>query len=262
MRGLDERATHVGVLDHALPVGDAGFLGVPDRGGCARFWRGDHEVGVDGVFARKLAPHLDARLVHATPVEVRVRAREVDVLEYAALANGFEDLLATQAVFVDRDELAGRNFAHEARAANIEGGGLGGHNPPVRQPAEHERADTLRVTRRVQGLFIHEHEAVGTADTAHEVLEVLLEASVVIEKGRHDRRVGRVDLLELTDFRAALALVEKLEELEGVHEVAIMGEGDRAVGSRAERRLGVHPVACPGRGIARVAHGHVTLESL
>ena len=84
----------------------------------------------------------------------------------------------------------------------------------------------------------------------------------MIEKRRHDRRVGRVALLELTDFRAALALVEKLEELEGVHEVAIVGEGDRAIGARAERRLGIHPVACPGRGIARVAHGHVALKSL
>ena len=39
-----------------------------------------------------------------------------------------------------------------------------------------------------------------------------------------------------------------------------MGEGDRTVGARSKRWLSVHPVARARRRVARVAHGHVSLE--
>ena len=82
----------------------------------------------------------------------------------------------------------------------------------------------------------------------------------MIEERRHDRRVGRVALFEFADLLITVAFMEKLEQLECVDEVAVVGKGDRAIGARAKRWLGVHPVARAGRRVARVAHGHVTLE--
>ena len=58
--GLDEGAPHVGVLHQALPVGDAGGLGVADGGRGARLGRGDDEVGLHRVLAGQGRPHLVA----------------------------------------------------------------------------------------------------------------------------------------------------------------------------------------------------------
>ena len=58
--GLDEGAPHVGVLHQALPVGDAGGLGVADGGRGARLGRGDDEVGFHRVLAGQGRPHLVA----------------------------------------------------------------------------------------------------------------------------------------------------------------------------------------------------------
>ena len=58
--GLDEGAPHVGVLHQALPVGDAGGLGVADGGRGARLRRGDDEVGLHRVLAGQGRPHLVA----------------------------------------------------------------------------------------------------------------------------------------------------------------------------------------------------------
>ena len=131
MRGLNEGAAHVGVFHHALAVRNTGFLRVADRGGRSRFGRGNHEVGFNGMFAREFTAHLDAGFVDALPIEVRVGARKVDVLEHAALARGFTYLLAAQAVLVDRNELTRGDLAHETRAADVERGSFGGHHPPV-----------------------------------------------------------------------------------------------------------------------------------
>ncbi len=49
LRGLDEGAPDVGVLDQALAVGDAGALGVADRGRGAGLRRRDDQVGLDRV---------------------------------------------------------------------------------------------------------------------------------------------------------------------------------------------------------------------
>ena len=58
--GLDEGAPHVGVLHQALPVGDAGGLGVADGGRGARLRRGDDEVGFHRVLAGQGGAHLVA----------------------------------------------------------------------------------------------------------------------------------------------------------------------------------------------------------
>ena len=42
--------------------------------------------------------------------------------------------------------------------------GLAGHHPAAVQPAEHQRAEALRVARRVQGPLVHEDQRVRAAD--------------------------------------------------------------------------------------------------
>src|SRR5699024_3046606 len=79
LAGLDEGPADVGVLDHPLPVGDAGLLGVSDGGRGAGLRCGDHQVRVDRVLPGQAPAHLPAGFVDAAAGDAGVGAGEVDV---------------------------------------------------------------------------------------------------------------------------------------------------------------------------------------
>ncbi len=89
---------------------------------------------------REAPAHRDARRVHGPPVDRRVGAREVDVLEDAPGALGGCEALRAQAVGVDRDELARLDLAHEGRTDDVEGRDLARDDPAALEATEHERA--------------------------------------------------------------------------------------------------------------------------
>ena len=150
LRRLDERASDVGVLGEALPNGMPDCLGVADRGRRARLGHGDDEVGLDGVLARPACgPSRRARRAPAAG-DRGVGPRQVDVLEDAALGVRLGEALLRRPSRVDGDELARLDLADERGADDVERRGLAGHDPAALQPAEHQRADALRVPRGVQ----------------------------------------------------------------------------------------------------------------
>jgi hypothetical protein len=262
LAGLDEGAAHVGVLHHPLPVGDPGLLGVADRGRRPGLRGGDHQVRLDGMLTGELAAHLGAGLVHAAPCDAGVGAGEVDVLEDAALGAGLDHLLAVQALLVHDHHLAGGDLAHEARAADVQRRGLRGDDPAALEPAEHQGADALRVAGRVQRGLVHEREAVGAAQQRHHLAEGVGEAPLGVQQRGHQGGVGGVAAGELAGSRGALALVDQLQQLLGVDEVAVVGEGDGALVTGAEGGLGVGPHRAAGGGVAGVPDRDVPLEGL
>ena len=156
---LDERPADVGVLDQALPVRDAAGLrrsrwppGVPDSG------TGMTRSASTGCSAASRRPTSTRVGLHAAAGDRGVRAGEVDVLEQAALRLGGREAVRAQAVLVDRDQLARLDLADEGRADDVQRGGLAGHHPAAVEPAEHQRAEALRVARRVQRVLVHEDQ--------------------------------------------------------------------------------------------------------
>ena len=81
---LDEGAADVVVADEAEVEGDAALCGIAERSGDAGVGHGHDEVGGHAGFARELAAHLLAALLHPAAEDAAVRAGEVDVLEDAA----------------------------------------------------------------------------------------------------------------------------------------------------------------------------------
>ena len=266
LAGLDEGAPDVGVLDQALPVGDAGLLGVADRGGRAGLGRGDDQVGLDRVLARQPAAHLDPGLVHPAAVDRGVGTGQVDVLEDAALGVGLGEPLGAQAVGVDRDQLAGLDLTDQAGADDVEGRGLAGHHPAALEPAEDQGPDPLRVAGGVERVLVHEDEAERAAELGQDLQRRRLEGAVGVvgQQRGHQRRVGRVAPAQLAAEVAgeplAVAGVEPVAQLGGVGEVAVVRERDGAAVAAAERRLGVLPGAGAGRGVAAVPDREVALE--
>ena len=163
LRGLNEGSAHVGVLDQAVTVGNAGLFGVTNSSRNTGFGSGHDQVSFNSVFAGKLTAHFYAGFVDATAGDGGVRASEVNVLEDATGGLSFCETLGTQTVLINGDELAGLHFTHEGRTDNIKCRGFGCDNPATLQTTEHEGAYTLRVACSVEGVLIHEGEAESTA---------------------------------------------------------------------------------------------------
>ena len=268
---LDEGAPDVGVLDQALPEGDARLLGVADGGRGPGLGGRDDQVGLDRVLAGQRAAHLDARLVHRAAVDRRVGAGEVDVLEDAPLAPRGSEALRAQAVLVDGDELAGLDLADEGGADDVEGSGLGGDDPAALEPTDDERAQALRVTGGVEGVLVHEDEAEGALQLGQQLHGRRLEGLVLLvgEQGGDQRGVGRVAAAQLSlrhpppgavDLGGRGAVLHHLEELGGVDEVAVVRERDRAGVVATEGGLRVFPRGPAGRRVAAVADGDVPAQ--
>ena len=297
LRGLDERAAHVGVLHEALGEGDPGLLRVADRGGRTRVGRGDHQVGLDGVFARQGGTHLVARGHDAAPADGRVGAGQVDVLEDAGVGAAHGEAARVHARRVDRDELAGLDLAHKGRATQVQGGGLGGDDPAGGQAAQHERAVAVRVARGVQRVLVHEDQGERALDARQDLqggadegrgLKVvsnrrgrgdLVRTRVPGRHGRgrdeggrprdavghaqqrgHEGGVGGGTAFEVLAVVGDLG--GQLAQLDRVGEVAVVGQGERARGGGAQRRLGVAPHVRAGRRVADVAQGDVAAQAL
>ena len=207
--------------------------------------------------------HLDAGLVDDPAADDGVGAGEVDVLEDAALGLGLGEPVRAQAVLVDDDELTGLDLADDGRADRLQGGGLGGDDPAPLEAAEREGTHAPRVAGGIQRRLVHEDEGEGAAQLGQQLEGGLLGGAVLVggEQRRDERGVGGVAAGELAgDAGAAEVLVHEGLELDGVDEVAVVGEGQRAAAGAAERRLGVLPRGAAGRRVARVADRDVAAE--
>ena len=231
------------------------------------------------------------------PADGRVGSRQVDVLEDAGVGAAHGEAARVHARGVDRDEFAGLDLAHEGRATQVQGGGLGGDDPPGGEAAEHERAVAVRVARRVQRVLVHEDQRERALDARQDLqggadegrgLKVvnnrrgrggLVHTRVPGRHGRgrdeggrpgdavghaqqrgHEGGVGGGAAFEVLAVVGDLG--SELAQLDRVGEVAVVAQGERARGGGAERRLGVAPHVRAGRRVADVAQGDVAAQAL
>src|SRR5215467_4005758 len=135
---LDERAPDVGVLDQALPVGDAAGLRVPDGRGGTRLGHRDDQVGLGRVLRGEAAADLHPGRVDAAARDRGIRPGQVDVLEQAAARPGRSEGSQPDAALADGDQLTRLDLADEVRADDVQGRRLARDDPALAEPAEHE----------------------------------------------------------------------------------------------------------------------------
>ena len=89
------------------------------------------------------------------------------------------------------DQFPGLDLAHERRADDVERRCLAGHHPAAFQAAEHERAEALRVARRVQGPLVHEDQRVRAPDQRQRCEGPGLDAPAIAVSQASRTTVGR-----------------------------------------------------------------------
>ena len=261
LAGLDEGPRHVAVLDEAVVLGQAGRAREAARRGVAGVGHRDDEVGRRrGRLARQDLPHPPARGLQDVAAHARVGPREVDVLEDAeGLARALDDLARADAVLADRDELAGRDVAQPLGADDVEGARLGGDAVAVADHAQHERAHAGGVAEGVDALLGHDHRREGAVQARHDVGDRVLD---VVGRVRGQQRGD--DLGVRGRAEGDLALAQLGVELDGVDEVAVVGQRELAAVAAgavaAMDGLGVLPLVGAGRRVADVADREVAAQ--
>ena len=132
LRGLDESPAHVGVLDQAHAVGDAGLVGIADSSRGARLWHRDDEVGIGRVFLGQDLADFDANVVDTSSSNNGVRASQVNVFEDAPLGPGRSETAGAQPSRVNGDHLAGLDLANESTTDDVDSRSFGGDHPTTR----------------------------------------------------------------------------------------------------------------------------------
>ena len=113
------------------------------------------------MFFRQPAAEPQARLVNVLSEDHAVGPGEIDVFENALTelaGHRLAERAATDALRVDDHQLAGQNVALERRADLVQGAGLAREHVAVAEPADRERAESVAVARRHDGILRHQQE--------------------------------------------------------------------------------------------------------
>ena len=231
---LDERAAHIGVLHQPLGERDAAAFGVAHGRGRARFGDGDDHVCIGRVLPGQPPPHFDAGAVDVASRDRGVGTGQVDVFEQAAFGLGRGETPGSDAVRVDDQQLSRFDLAHHGSTNDVEGGRLGGHDPPALGAAQDERSHALRVAGRVEGVLVHEDQGECALDFGQHVEGGFLGGAVRgggEQTGEHLGVRGRAQAIRRQQRR----------ELRGVDQVAVVAERETALPRAEERGLRVLP---------------------
>jgi hypothetical protein len=214
---------------------------------------GDHEIAVGGSLEREAPAQLSPDLVHGRPADPGVGPSQVHELEDAQRAPlGQPEPRRDHAALVDPHQLAWLDVAEERRTHDVERAGLGGDAEAVREPADREGPQAVRVASREDAAFVHHHERERTLERGKDIdqrgLEVL--RGVPGEDGRDQVGVRR----------GGACGPYPPGELERVHEVSVVPERQGPLPVGLERRLGVFPRGRARRGVTVVADPQVAAE--
>ncbi len=255
---FDKCTADVVVADEAEAERDAGLFSVAERGGNAGVGHGHDDIGSHAGLARELAAHLVARLLHPAAEDARVGARKIDMLENTTrLRNTARVLAAGDAVFRDHDQFAGKNVADEFGAEQIEGAGFGREDDGVGSAgifdaAHGERAEAARIARGKDAVARHHHNRKRAFNLRKRVGDGVDERTCAgVRDELHD------DFGVRGGLEVCAVAFEARAHVAQVHQVAIVRDGDEALGGVDANGLRVEQRGIAGGGITRVTDGHV-----
>ena len=177
LRGLDEGACHVLVLDQTHFVRQAGLLRIAGSRRQGGVRHGDDHIGVDGGFLSQARAHALAGRMHVHAVDVGIGACEVDEFHRADGQLGLIRVTVDAVAIVIHDhDLARADVTHQFGSDSVERAGLGSeHIGAVRHPAKGQRTESVRIERADHGMFGHDQIGEAAVHGVERFLELVHE---------------------------------------------------------------------------------------
>ena len=232
---LDERAVDVAVLDQPLAERDPGRAREADRGRRARVGDRQHEVGLGGRLGGEPLAHPHPGPVHLDAVEPGVGPGEVEELEdaeRAARRRAAAPARTRSPSGPATSELAGPELALEGGADQVERAGLRCDHRVVAEPAEHERAEAVRVAEG--------EERPSASPTTAAAPSIRSSAAATASSSGRSSAAIRAAITSLSEVEREPAR-KLLAERVGVDQVAVVPERDGAGRGRDGSAAGRSP---------------------
>ena len=265
--GLNEGAAHVAVFDQTIAEGDAAVLRIANRRRDAGIRHADHNIGLYRRFAGEHFADTHAIAVERFAEETAIGPGEIDHLEHTQLG-GFSDPAATAGLRVAEAELhqlAGLHVAVEAGADDVEPAGFAAHHPlsiaALAHVAKHQRPDAVPIAQGIETFRCADHQAERTAAAAGSLtnggfpIEALIHR--MLDREGDQLRVGGGGELHLGDIGS-----DRFTQFAGIHQIAVVGKGERAQPCVQQHRLGIAGLAATGGGVAVMADGQLAGQPL
>ena len=257
--GLDKGAAHVMIADHPHFQGNTRGLGIAYGCIVTRVGKGHDKVGLKRRFPCQDFPHTFAGGVDVGTEDVAVRPGKIDLFKNTVtLAPGRPGKNGFNTVFVDDKNLTRFHVPHVFGRDQVQGTGLGCHHMgAITETAQAEWSEAVGVAYRDHGVRGHEQQGVGTANTGKRFFNSLGKAHAHGSGHEMDYNLTVHGCLEDGPL-----FFQVIAQVNGVHQVAVMGDSQRHAFVGNHERLGVDDGRFAGGGIADMAHGQMTGESL
>ena len=204
------------------------------------------------------APGLQAGVMHAGALDDGIGAGKINVLKHAHRVRRGAAVGAdgAQAGVVCHHDLAGQYIAHKVGTYGVQRAGFRSKSPAgaIRQLANAERAEAIRIARGDQFGVGHNDQAVSTHDLLHRAADSCFNI-------RADQAVLGQQIADDLGVRSAVedrtVHFQLVAQLGGIGQVAVVADGHSALAVVQNHGLGVGAGALAAGGIAHMAGGHL-----
>ena len=254
---LNKRAPDVLVFDEADAVGNPAGAAVPDGGIQTGIRHADDHIRLNRMVKREEAARPDARLVDAAAVNDGIGTREINELEdaHAVMARAGH-LIGMNPLFVDDDDFARLNIAHERRADGIQRAALRRKHHIVADSAHAQRTEAMRVAAGNQLRRTHDDERIRALDDLHGVQNRLFNRTALQALLRDD--VGNhLGIRRAVENRAVF--LQLFAKLRRIGQISVVCQCHRAFLMVNQQRLGIGTAVHPRCTVAAVTDRHRSL---
>ena len=216
LRGFDEGASDVAVLDESVVERDARLPRVADGCGNRRVGHRNDHIRRDGRFDGQLLAQFLPHFVDAFAVPFAVRSRKIDKLERAARgpARSTGRALPGDFLAAHDDNLAILHFGDIAASQRVERAGFGSGGPAALGGAsDGKRTEPPRIARCDETIDAEQHEGISTLPRRHGALESFLPSATAGRREHESHHFGVAGRGEgeaaLQELRAQLSGIDQ-----------------------------------------------------
>ena len=246
---MNERSSHIAVLDQTIGIGNPALLREPDRGWNPRIGYTNHQVRIHSGLTGQCAPDALAIAVERFTEKSAVGTSEINHLEHAEAVRFFTPAFPPQLRRSEFElhELTRLNIIDVLRTDDFQTAGFTADHPLtsllLTKKPENQRTDAMAIADREQALRRPDHKAEGSLAE----IQGGLNSRFPTEAAIHSLLNGEGNQFGIGgggEFH--LAVVHGPTQIGGIDQVAVVGKREGTKPGHQDDGLGIADLAAAG----------------